>query len=236
MFKLWPRTASRMWWRVLGNWILQPSIHAATWSTLTGGLLELLSETGRNNQFYATVTGKIFTHSRDCVKKPFFISTRSENRISGSGWVSLAKIGIKRQSWNLILLWINGSTLYQAIVSLFLPFVQKLNYPDLVRWDAQHQNDIFFSQSAILHSMYYWVQIQVHRRFIPRPGQNPTISFPSLAICANAARSCIRVVETYLKQRFLEFGHFMVCILKYSPEKYWLGFSTLYLAPRWSLL
>ncbi|KAF9061661.1 fungal-specific transcription factor domain-containing protein [Rhodocollybia butyracea] len=68
--------------------------------------------------------------------------------------------------------------------------------PGHLRWDAQHQNDVFFSQSAILHSMYYWVQIQIHRRFIP-------------PICANAARSCIRVVEMYLKQKFLAFGHFM---------------------------
>ncbi|KAF5345064.1 hypothetical protein D9758_010410 [Tetrapyrgos nigripes] len=81
--------------------------------------------------------------------------------------------------------------------------------PSHLRWDAQAQNNTFFSQSAILHSMYYWVQIQIHRKFIPRPGQKSTLSFPSLAICANAARSCIRVVETYFKQRFLSFGHFM---------------------------
>ncbi|THU79383.1 hypothetical protein K435DRAFT_973177 [Dendrothele bispora CBS 962.96] len=81
--------------------------------------------------------------------------------------------------------------------------------PSHLRWDTQHQHDIFFSQSAILHASYYWVQIQVHRRFIPRPGQKSQLSFPSLAICTNAARSCIRVVESYLKRRFLPYGHFM---------------------------
>ncbi|KAK7438632.1 Gypsy retrotransposon integrase-like protein 1 [Stygiomarasmius scandens] len=106
---------------------------------------------------------------------------------------------------------ISGRDWYQKAVMELDSTLNKWidSVPQHLRWDAQPQSDLFFGQSAILHAMYYWVQIQVHRRFIPRPGQSSQLSFPSLAICANAARSCIRVVESYLKRRFLAYGHFM---------------------------
>ncbi|THU76888.1 hypothetical protein K435DRAFT_124598, partial [Dendrothele bispora CBS 962.96] len=52
--------------------------------------------------------------------------------------------------------------------------------PTHLRWDTPHINEFLFSQSAILYTMYYWVQIQIHRRFIPRPGQKSEVSLPSL--------------------------------------------------------
>ncbi|KAF5334708.1 hypothetical protein D9758_017246 [Tetrapyrgos nigripes] len=71
----------------------------------------------------------------------------------------------------------------------------------LVQWDKEHQEPVFFSQSTLLYSWYYWVQISVHRRFIPRPKDGSGIlSFPSLAICTNAARSCLRVCETCVER------------------------------------
>ncbi|KAK7457803.1 Gypsy retrotransposon integrase-like protein 1 [Stygiomarasmius scandens] len=82
--------------------------------------------------------------------------------------------------------------------------------PSHIKWDIQHQDEKFFAQSAVLYSMYYWVQIQVHRRFIPRPGQKSQSNFPSLAICTNAARSCIHVVETCLPHQFITAGHFLL--------------------------
>ncbi|KAJ3781182.1 fungal-specific transcription factor domain-containing protein [Lentinula aff. detonsa] len=48
--------------------------------------------------------------------------------------------------------------------------------------------------SAMLYYAYHWVQI--HKKFIPAPSQEAVLNgFPSLEICANAARSCIRIAE-----------------------------------------
>ena len=77
-----------------------------------------------------------------------------------------------------------------------------VDIPQTVKWENQNDASIFFSQSAILYSAYYWVQIQIHRKFIPRPGHTSSmLSFPSLTICTNAARSCIRIGETYHKKQ-----------------------------------
>ncbi|KAF5346589.1 hypothetical protein D9758_013444 [Tetrapyrgos nigripes] len=73
--------------------------------------------------------------------------------------------------------------------------------PEHLLWEKQNPDPIFFTQSTLLYSWYYWIQISVHRRFIPRPKDSSGIlSFPSLAICTNAARSCLRVCETYVKR------------------------------------
>ncbi|ESK96592.1 hypothetical protein Moror_6812 [Moniliophthora roreri MCA 2997] len=65
------------------------------------------------------------------------------------------------------------------------------NIPDHLRWDPNRENALFFNQSAYLHSIYYDVQIQTHRPFIQKPS---TFTFLSLAICTNAARSCINIL------------------------------------------
>jgi hypothetical protein len=64
-----------------------------------------------------------------------------------------------------------------------------------VRWDPNREGDLFFMQSASLNATYYHVQIIVHRPFIPSPRKPAPLSFPSLAICTNAARSCIHVLD-----------------------------------------
>ncbi|KAJ3899705.1 fungal-specific transcription factor domain-containing protein [Lentinula edodes] len=69
------------------------------------------------------------------------------------------------------------------------------NIPEHVRWDPKRKDPVFRQQSVILYTTYYWVQIQVHKAFIPRPGQESILTFPSLAICANAARCCIHASE-----------------------------------------
>ncbi|KAJ6457387.1 fungal-specific transcription factor domain-containing protein [Mycena sanguinolenta] len=68
--------------------------------------------------------------------------------------------------------------------------------PSHLRWDPNRRG-IFLDQSAALYVVYYHVQILIHRPFIPSPGESPTASstFPSLAICANSARSCGHVLE-----------------------------------------
>ncbi|THU77983.1 hypothetical protein K435DRAFT_845954 [Dendrothele bispora CBS 962.96] len=71
---------------------------------------------------------------------------------------------------------------------------------------SSSSSQIFFNQSTLLYTLYYWVQIQVHRRFIPRPSTGPSGGggelYPCLTICTNAARSCLRVVETSCKRNF----------------------------------
>ncbi len=64
-----------------------------------------------------------------------------------------------------------------------------------VRWDPTRENLLFLNQSANLHANYYQLQIAVHRPFIPSPRKPSPLSFPSLAICTNAARSCIHVLD-----------------------------------------
>lgn len=70
-----------------------------------------------------------------------------------------------------------------------------------VRWDPNREDEVFFNQSAMLYAQYYLVQIIVHRPYIPTPGKQSPLSFPSLAICTNAARSCSHVMD--IQQRRL---------------------------------
>lgn len=67
--------------------------------------------------------------------------------------------------------------------------------PDHLRWDPTREHRIFFVQSASLYSTYYHLQILIHRPFIPSPRKPSPLSFPSLAICTNAARSCSHVAD-----------------------------------------
>ncbi|EKM75560.1 hypothetical protein AGABI1DRAFT_79697 [Agaricus bisporus var. burnettii JB137-S8] len=68
--------------------------------------------------------------------------------------------------------------------------------PQHLRWNPTCENQLFFEQSAVLHATYYHVQILIHRPFIPSPRNRPQVTFPSLAICTNAARSCCHVLES----------------------------------------
>ncbi|KAK0204269.1 fungal-specific transcription factor domain-containing protein [Desarmillaria ectypa] len=69
--------------------------------------------------------------------------------------------------------------------------------PNHLRWDPKRENEIFLYQSAGLYSIYYMVQILVHRPFLHT---NSPLSIPSLAICTNAARSCTRILEVHMSK------------------------------------
>ncbi|KAJ7467197.1 fungal-specific transcription factor domain-containing protein [Mycena latifolia] len=75
--------------------------------------------------------------------------------------------------------------------------------PDHLRWDPNRENETFATQSACLFAAYYHVQIQIHRSFIPSPASEAILSstFPSLAICANSARSCSHIMESHAAKR-----------------------------------
>ncbi|KAF5359371.1 hypothetical protein D9756_003609 [Leucocoprinus leucothites] len=72
--------------------------------------------------------------------------------------------------------------------------------PDHLRWDPAREDKRFFNQSVVLWSSYYHIQILIHRPFIPSPSKPSPLSFPSLAICTNAARSCIHVVDVQYRR------------------------------------
>ncbi|KAJ6587119.1 fungal-specific transcription factor domain-containing protein [Mycena vulgaris] len=68
--------------------------------------------------------------------------------------------------------------------------------PEHLRWDPD-RTGVFFDQSAVLHTMYYALQITIHRPYIHK---FTTLAFPSLAICTSAARSGIHVVDVWLNR------------------------------------
>ncbi|KAE9405038.1 hypothetical protein BT96DRAFT_1015953 [Gymnopus androsaceus JB14] len=71
------------------------------------------------------------------------------------------------------------------------------NIPEYLKWDPNRPDDILFAQTVMMHSNYYWVQIQIHKMFI-RPGLLSTENFPSLAICTNASRAYIHILDAYM--------------------------------------
>ncbi|KAE9403208.1 hypothetical protein BT96DRAFT_854923 [Gymnopus androsaceus JB14] len=76
--------------------------------------------------------------------------------------------------------------------------------PAHLRWDPHQPNLIFLNQSVALHTTYHWVQIQVQKSFIvPLGSSRSHQTFPSLAICALASRSTVRMVQV-LRQRSTE--------------------------------
>ncbi|KAF7313268.1 Fungal-trans domain-containing protein [Mycena kentingensis (nom. inval.)] len=81
--------------------------------------------------------------------------------------------------------------------------------PAHLKWGTNHDDPIFFDQSASLYITYYHAQILLHRAFIPAPfvghtgttvsaHGNRTSNFPSLAICANAARACGHIANAHI--------------------------------------
>ncbi|WWC69403.1 uncharacterized protein I206_103342 [Kwoniella pini CBS 10737] len=76
------------------------------------------------------------------------------------------------------------------------------NVPDELRWDPTRSDSRLFEQSALLYVHYYYCQILIHRPFIPTPRSRKTgqVLLPSLAICANAARSICNIVDTVLRR------------------------------------
>ncbi|RDB24752.1 Cutinase transcription factor 1 alpha [Hypsizygus marmoreus] len=77
--------------------------------------------------------------------------------------------------------------------------------PEYLRWPSSQENHVFFEQSAMLHVSYHHIRILVHRPFIPSPTRSSPLPFPSLAICTNAARSCVHIMKAQSKKRFLPF-------------------------------
>ncbi|KAJ3514273.1 hypothetical protein NLJ89_g2467 [Agrocybe chaxingu] len=75
--------------------------------------------------------------------------------------------------------------------------------PEHLRWDPKHPHERFFLQSARLHTMYYHIQIFIHRPFITSPTNPTSSSSLSLAICSTAARASINIAEVQLQRGVL---------------------------------
>ncbi|KZV77208.1 hypothetical protein PENSPDRAFT_660467 [Peniophora sp. CONT] len=80
--------------------------------------------------------------------------------------------------------------------------------PEHLRWDPRPTDPTFLFQSGVLHTEYNQIQIVVHRAYIPTPRKPPQTTFPSLAICTNAARSCCQIVSYCRKNVPLLSGNF----------------------------
>ncbi|KAJ7091171.1 fungal-specific transcription factor domain-containing protein [Mycena epipterygia] len=79
--------------------------------------------------------------------------------------------------------------------------------PDHLRWDPHRENFIFSQQSASLYVSYFHIQIFIHRPFLPVPGRSSPLSYPSLAVCANSARSCSHVMSVQSARGILPLAH-----------------------------
>ncbi|KAG6834019.1 hypothetical protein H0H93_012491, partial [Arthromyces matolae] len=75
--------------------------------------------------------------------------------------------------------------------------------PEHLRWDPNRENVDHFQQSVAIYCQYYYIQILIHRSFIPSPRKPSPLSFPSLAICTNAARSCSHIIDVYRRRGFI---------------------------------
>ncbi|KAG7086878.1 hypothetical protein E1B28_002798 [Marasmius oreades] len=85
-----------------------------------------------------------------------------------------------------------------------------LNYwvgriPQHLKWDPNQSDSIWSNQSTILYMTYYWVQILIHKPFISPTTEEAVLTFPSLSICANAARSCCHLAEVQSRKAMLLF-------------------------------
>ena len=60
---------------------------------------------------------------------------------------------------------------------------------------------------------FYHLQILIHRRFISTKRKPSPLSFPSLAICTNAARATAHIVDLYQKREGFPYPitHLNVC-------------------------
>ncbi|KAJ4482421.1 fungal-specific transcription factor domain-containing protein [Lentinula aciculospora] len=67
--------------------------------------------------------------------------------------------------------------------------------PEHLRWDPHQHDKIHLNHSAILYTTFYWIQLQVHKNFIihQASGNHSQEVLPSFVICANAARTTVRI-------------------------------------------
>ncbi|KAJ3710185.1 fungal-specific transcription factor domain-containing protein [Lentinula raphanica] len=95
-----------------------------------------------------------------------------------------ATVGLTKQEWN--------GRIVSELNSLLNNWVDKI--PDHLKWDPNRENIQHFDQSVVLYTTYYWAQVSPNLKSLC---EDPHPDIPSLAICANAARSCLHIVEVH---------------------------------------
>ncbi|KAJ7165523.1 fungal-specific transcription factor domain-containing protein [Mycena crocata] len=98
--------------------------------------------------------------------------------------------------------------------------------PDHLRWDPRREDPRFATQSAVIYTTYYHVQMQVHRIFINLPSRKCGLipcreiseTYTSMAICVSSARACSHVMDVVSRRGLLCNPHilnplFDACIL-----------------------
>ena len=95
-----------------------------------------------------------------------------------------------------------GSTQFRITVCFVFGCILSayLTFCHVVRWDPQREDETFFVQSANLRAAYYFIQIAIHRPFIPSSRKGGSLSFVALAICASAARAFSHVADAIRKR------------------------------------
>ncbi|KAJ7598897.1 fungal-specific transcription factor domain-containing protein [Mycena floridula] len=89
-------------------------------------------------------------------------------------------------------------TEWENVASLDSAFTRWFDaVPQHIRWDPQNPDPVFFAQSVQIYCSFYHLQILVHRPFLQKSEKISPQFKASLAICTNAARSCINAVDTY---------------------------------------
>ncbi|RPD58806.1 hypothetical protein L226DRAFT_471190 [Lentinus tigrinus ALCF2SS1-7] len=72
--------------------------------------------------------------------------------------------------------------------------------PSHLRWDKNHEDPQHLLQSSSLLGHFYQVQIAVHRPFLSSERRDSPLSFPSVIICNNAARSTVQMLEVVYRR------------------------------------
>ncbi|EJF60412.1 hypothetical protein DICSQDRAFT_181332 [Dichomitus squalens LYAD-421 SS1] len=132
----------------------------------------------------------------------------SASRSPGEGPPSASRTIFTLNKSKLLLGYV-GPEWKQRIVAELDSSMNKWLYtvPPHLRWDPNREDILFFYQSAILYTSYYQLQICIHRPFIPSPRRrvdNPPL--PSMTICVNAARACVRVLHAQHKRMMAASG------------------------------
>jgi hypothetical protein len=95
----------------------------------------------------------------------------------------------------------NGPTRCQSIVSGLLCIgINLFMLVPVVRWNESRLDDVSFLQSAAIHAHYYFLQILIHRPFIPYVRDASALSVPSLMVCTSAARSCTYISSVVIRR------------------------------------
>ncbi|KAJ8081937.1 Gypsy retrotransposon integrase-like protein 1 [Marasmius tenuissimus] len=200
-----PLAEQELWKRAF--WVL---IAIDTYSSAFYGRPRCTTPIDYNQEFPLEVDDEYWEDSDPdkCFKQPpgkpstitFWVQFLKILRVLGiaqRSFLGLNKRGLEGHIWGIP----EDEKILTELDSLLNLWIDQL--PEHLRWKPDQPDSVFFNQSATIHSVYYWIQIQIHRPFISVPGHSnkfPNLSYSSLAVCSNAARSCIRLLDIQSKK------------------------------------